>query len=287
MLTGALGVFAVVRSVSGGSTWGAAVGGCHIRGPAVRAAVHGRKRGRITGCSLLVPVVALGWEALWSRRLATLVLFALLIAGLQTLYPLFLPPVVLAAAVAIAVLVIRRLRRGLPGQESCSWRSGSWPWCAGWRRCSRRSRSPATCATGRPPERIPRSLVGLPGYILPFNVLPGWVLQTREFYGLVDLNNASAGQFAMGALLPLLMVVVILLAVKRHREALLMLVIAAGASLLAYYTWVDRSCSYCVQRNLIPVGALAAPAIGLGLAAIATLRWRVRLPLAVAGGRSS
>jgi len=284
MLTGALGVFAVVRSVSGVSTWGAAVGGCLFAGPLFVQLFMDGSQGALTGCSLLVPVVALGWEALWSRRLATLVLFALLIAGLQTVYPLFLPPVVLGAAVAIAVLVIRRLRRGLPGQDELLLAIGQLAFVCGLAAVftpvafSRNVRYWTNLLHGS------QVLVGLPGYILPFNVLPGWVLQTREFYGLVDLNNASAGQLAMGALLPLMMVVVILLAVKRHREALLMLVIAAGASLLAYYTWVDRSCSYCVQRNLIPVGALAAPAIGLGLAAIATLRWRGRLPLAAAVG---
>jgi hypothetical protein len=59
-------------------------------------------------------------------------------------------------------------------------------------------------------------------------------------------------------------------------------VIAGGAALLAYYTWSSRNCGYCVQRNLIPVGALAAPVIGLGLAAIATMRTRTRIPLAAA-----
>lgn len=43
-----------------------------------------------------------------------LVLFALLIAGLQTVYPLVLLPLVIGAAATIAVLVIRRLRRSLP-----------------------------------------------------------------------------------------------------------------------------------------------------------------------------
>jgi hypothetical protein len=61
-----------------------------------------------------------------------------------------------------------------------------------------------------------------------------------------------------------------------------MAVLAAGAALLAYYTWSSRGCGYCVQRNLIPVGALAAPAVGLGVAAVATLRSPARIPLAAA-----
>ena len=118
------------------------------------------------------------------------------------------------------------------------------------------------------------STAGLPAYVLPVNVLPGWVLQTREFYNLPNLSSATAGQLLVGAIVPLILIAVIVFAARRHREALMMVAIAGGAMLLAYYTWSNRNCGYCVQRNLIPVGALAAPALGLGLAAIATLRTR-------------
>ena len=104
IMTGALGVFAVIRTVSGVSTWGAAVGGCLFGGPLFVRAVHGRKPGGADGqCAARAGGgVRVGGACRTAGR-ATLVLFALLIAGLQTVYPLFLPPIVLGAAVAIAI----------------------------------------------------------------------------------------------------------------------------------------------------------------------------------------
>jgi hypothetical protein len=78
---------------------------------------------------------------------------------------------------------------------------------------------------------------------------------------------------------------VIAFGARRYREALMMVAVAAGASLLAYYTWSSRGCGYCVQRNLIPIGALAAPALGLGVAAIATLPSRARMPTLLSRAR--
>jgi hypothetical protein len=200
---------------------------------------------------------------------------------LQTVYPLFLPPVVLAAAATIAVLVSRRLRRGLPDLGEL--RLASWHLVM-----------VGGLAAAFTPVAFLRNvrywtavLNGTQLYPvlaqdrLSFNVLPGWVLQTRELYGLVDLGHATAFQLAMGALLPVLLLAVIVLAVRRYREALIMLAIAAGAVLLAYYTSASLGCSYCEERNMIPVAALAAPALGLGFVAIATSRRRGRLLLAV------
>ena len=211
-----------------------------------------------------------------------MVLFALLVAGLQTLYPLFLPPVVIGAVVALAVVIGRRLRRG---------------------RVTRREVligaaqviGVVLLAAAFTPVAFSRNLrywigllngsfalAGLPAYVLPVNVLPGWILQTREFYNLTDLRTATAGHLVLAAGVPLLMIGLIVLAVARHRTVLAMLAVAAGASLLAYYTWSSRDCGYCVQRNLIPVGVLAPAAIGIGIAALATVRGRLGVVIALA-----
>lgn len=281
ILVGGLGVFGVVRSVSGGSNWGATLGGCLFAGPLFVELFIDGSQAALTGCALLGPMAALGWEALWSRRPATLVLFALLIAGLQTLYPLFLPSVVLGAAVAIGVLVIRRLRRGLPDLNELRLAAGHLAMVCGLAAVftpvafARNVRYWEAILKGSQPYPI------LTPSRLPLDVLPGWVLQTRELYGLVDLGHATAFQLVMGALLPVLLLAVIVLALRRHREALIMLAVAVGASLLAYYTSASIHCTYCEQRNMIPVAALAPPALGLGVVAIATSRWRGRLLVAV------
>jgi hypothetical protein len=284
LLIGALGVFAVVRGVARAPTWAAVVAGCLFGGPLFVELFMDGSQAAIAGCALLAPTVALGCDALWSRKLPALVLFALLIAGLQTVYPLFLPPIVIGSACAIAVMLLKSLLRERPSPDEVLLLIGRLALVCGLAAAftpvafARNVRYWTSLLNGS------QSFVGLPTYLLPLNILPGWLLQTREFYGLVDLSNATVGQLVMGAVLPLLALVVIVFAARRYREVSVMLLVGAGASLLAYYTWSDRGCSYCVQRNLIPVAALAAPALGLGIAAIATLRWRGRTALAAAVG---
>jgi hypothetical protein len=275
VLVGALGVFAVVRTGSGRPTWAAALAGCLFAGPLYAELFMDGSQGAIAGSAVLPGTILVGVEALRGRRTATLILFALLVAGLQTLYPLFLPPLVLATAAAIAVVVFRRLRHGRrPARQE-------------WIRGAAQLGGVIALAAAFTPiafERNARywiglldgsfSLAGLPAYVLPVNVLPGWVLQTREFYNLVDLGNATTAQFLGGAVVPLVLIAVIGFAVARYRVALALLGVAAGASLIAYYTFSSRGCTYCVQRNLIPIGTLAPAAIGLGVAGLASLRSR-------------
>jgi hypothetical protein len=284
LLVGGLGVFAVVRGALRRPTWAASLAGCLFAGPLFVELFMEGSQGAIVGSALLAPVVALGNEALRERRTANLVLFALLAAGLQTVYPLFLPCVVIGGLVAIAVVVVRRLSRGRPSLTEVG---VSLAQLAGVVVL-------ATVFTPVAFERNARywigllngsfSLAGLPAYILPVNVMPGWVLQTREFYGLVNLPQASTGQFLLAAVLPALLLAVIGLGVARHRIAAAMLGVAAGAALLAYYTWSNRNCGYCVQRNSIPIAVLAIPALAIGLATLAGIRGRAGLATSVAVG---
>ena len=134
--------------MSGGRTWAAVLAGYIFAGPLFVELLMDGSEAAICGCAVLAPLAALGSEALRCRRTAALVLFALLVAGLQTLYPLFVPPVVVAAVVALAVVAIRRLRRGLPTRAevlTASARSLRW---SRSRALSRLSPSCATRGTG-------------------------------------------------------------------------------------------------------------------------------------------
>lgn len=51
ILVGALGVFGVVRSVSGGSNWGATFGGCLVAGPLFLELFMDGSQGALTGCA--------------------------------------------------------------------------------------------------------------------------------------------------------------------------------------------------------------------------------------------
>jgi hypothetical protein len=284
LLVGALGAFAVVRAAIRRPSWAASLAGCLFAGPLFVEMFMDGSQAAIVGSAVLAPVVALGYEALRYRKTATLVLFALLVAGLQTVYPLFLPPVVIGGLLAIGVMVVRRLSRGWPSLDEVGLAIGQLAGVI------------ALAAVFTPVafERNLRywigllngsfSLSGLPAYVLPVNVMPGWVLQTREFYGLVNLSSASTGQFILAALVPALIVGVIALGAARHRTAAMMLAVASGAALLAFYSWSSRNCGYCVQRNSIPIAALAIPALGIGLATLAGIRGHVGVLASVVVG---
>jgi hypothetical protein len=284
LLVGALGAFAVVRAAMRRPSWAASLAGCLFAGPLFVEMFMDGSQGAIGGSAVLAPVVALGYEALRHRRTATLVLFALLAAGLQTVYPLFLPSVVIGGLLAIAVMAVRRLSRGWPSLGEVGLAIGQLAGVIAL----------AALFTPVAFERNLRywiallngsfALSGLPAYVLPFDVMPGWVLQTREFYGLVSLSSASAGQFILAALVPALIVGVIAWGVVRHRTAAVLLAVAGGAALLALYTWSSHSCGYCVQRNSIPIATLAIPALGIGLATLAGIRGRAGVIASVVVG---
>jgi hypothetical protein len=281
ILAGALGAFATVRRAGGAITWPAVLAGCLFAGPVFTELFMDGSQAALAGCALLAPLVLVGWEALRLRETATLVLFALLAAGLQTVYPLFVPCIVIGALATVIVVVGRRLTRGIPaGRElavAFAQLAGVLTLAAAFTPLafSRNIRYWTSVLGGH------QAYFGLPVYDLPFNVLPGWVLGTREFYGLVALQGATLGIFFMAAVVPALIAGVIAIGGLRNRLTQIMFVIAAGAALLAYYTASRYQCGYCVQRNLIPLAALAVPAVALGIVALAALGSRPGTVVAV------
>ena len=285
LAVGALGVFAVVRRARGQPTWGAVVAGCLFAGPMYVQLLMDGSQAAIAGSAVMVPAVALGVEALRDRRTSNLVLFGLSMAGLQTVYPLFVPCMVIGAVILIVVLVTRALRRRAVRAAELPARLGALA-------------AVLALSVVLSPVAFSRnvhywlhildgtiSFAGLPQwYVFPVTVLPGWLLQTRDFYGLVDLTHGTASQLLLIAVLPLGLLAVIALGIWRNRIGLALLAVAFGACVLAYYTVTSESCSYCEQRNLIPVGALAAGGIGMGLAALAAMRWRWAVWAAAAVG---
>jgi hypothetical protein len=271
LLTGALGAFAAVRSFSGRPTWAAALAGSLFAGSLFTQLFMDGSQAALTGASLLAPITIVGYEALHRRQPSTLVLFALLAAGLLTVYPLFVPPVTLAGATAIIIIAVQRWRRERPSSREL-------------RIAGIQIAGLLALAAAFSPIALARDLrywtgvlngslsfATLPHYKLPANVLPGWVLQTRDFYHLINLEHAPADVLFMGGLVVVMLIAVIAFGLWRTRPALLTLAVATGAALLAYDTWAGRHCEYCVQRNLIPAGALAPVALGVGVAALASL----------------
>jgi hypothetical protein len=272
LVVGGLGAFGAMRYAASRPFWVAPLAGVLFAGPLFLQLVVDGSQAAILGLSVILPFIAAGADAVRERTVASLALFALLAAGLAALYPLF---VAMAALSAVIVLLF------LAGR---AWRG---------RQLSRRvligtlralalvvvlSIALDVVAFTRDVRYWHAILngsffqAGLPKYYLPVSVLPGWLLQTREFYSLTDLAHSSAHQLVLGIVIPLIFLAAIVAGLIRRRGAFVLLPFVVVASALALYVSQAHNCSYCADRNLIAIGPLSIGLLGIAVASLATAR---------------
>lgn len=286
ILVGALGVFAAVRAFTARlGLWPALLGGALLAGPFFFQLYMDGSQGALSGLALLPPVAVGGYRSLAGRRMAEILLWALLLAGFQTAYPYFVPPLVAGAVAVIAVLLylayrssgVRRLHLGRGGL------------LLGLVIVLALLLSPvATARTVTYWHDILKThfalSAGLPKFHLPVSVLPSYVLQTQEFYFLPPVLHSGIQHVVTEGLAPLGLLVVIGFGMWRFPWTLVLVPVAGAAALLAIYYQHKYNCSYCVQRSLLPVAPLGAVAVGVGLGALWSARERWLQLLAVAAG---
>ena len=266
MVVTALGVFAGVRVIAGGRPWAAVLGGVLVAGPFWIQLMMDGSEGAIAGLALLVPFAITGYQALRHRRWVDYVLFALVAAGMQTAYPLLVPPLAVGATAVLAVLAARRWVNGRLGRTAL--KHGLFA-----------IGGVLLLAAALTPVAFERNLrywhavlaghqsyVGLPAYSLPVGLLPSWLLQTRLLYVLPQ--SLSAGELVASVLVPLAMLAVIYVAVRSRPALLAGGAVIVVAALLAYFTMSRYQCSYCVDRNLLVVSPLALTMFAIGLAVL-------------------
>jgi hypothetical protein len=284
LVVDALGAFAAVRYVTRKPSWAAPLAGVLFAGPLFLQLLADGSQAAICGIALMLPIATVGAETLRERRFANLVLLALLAAGLMALYPLYVPGVAVAAALVLLACAVRSLLHGRLGRQAL---------------LSALARVTVVLALTIVfnvvsftrnllfwHEAAVISMAGKPVYDLPISVLPGWLLETRQFYLLTPLAHASLYQVIIGVILPAAFIVVIVAGIRRWRQAWIAVSVILVFAALAEYTNVTKGCSYCVDRNLLPVAPLSIALLALGVAALASapsrwLRW-VGIAVAVA-----
>jgi hypothetical protein len=278
LVAGALGAFAAVRYAAPKPSWIALFAGLLFAGPFFLQLISDGSQPATSGLATILPIVAVGFDTLRDPRLASLALFALLIAGVMALYPLFVPAIALSAAAVLIVVAV-----------------GAW-----WRGSLTRRR--LLIGLGCVGTVIALSIVfnivsflrdvrywrtvleggyylsSLPKYHLPYSVIPGWLLQTREFYNLTELGSTSAGEVLIGVILPGLFIGIIVFGLKRHRLGLILALIVVVFAAMGMYTSAKHGCSYCTDRTLLPIAPLSIGLLAVGIAALVTasswwLRW--------------
>jgi hypothetical protein len=261
VIVAALGLFAAVREWARRPTWAAVLAALLLAGPLVLQLAIDGSQAALSGLALVIPIALVAQRLVARPGRGEVVLLAVLLAGLHTMYPLLVPTVALAALVLIAALIVRRGRHSVPFAPLAAvvalaallspvafvrnvdfWHAIT----------SRRLLDRASQA-------------GAPQYDLPFSKLPGWLLQTHDFYAAgaggwwpLIAAAAVAGLAVFGA--------------WRLRAAAILLALPLAAAALALYTSTSDDCSYCVQRALLVTGPVAAALVGAGIAALAAGR---------------
>ncbi|HEV7493834.1 hypothetical protein [Baekduia sp.] len=284
ILIGALAAWAVVRQVTATRSWAAVLAGALFAGPFFRTLYLEGSEGAIAGIQLVLPALLAGWWALRYRRFWDLLAFGLMAAGLQTLYPLYVPPLVVGGAIVLAVLGVGWVRRH------------GWSTAAAAKATGMLLGALAIAAVLTPVafERNVRywklilqgkqSYAGLPPYDLPPAIVPSWLLQTRELYFLPHLDGQPLSQLLVSLAVPLLIVAAIAYGLRRRPVALGALAVIVAAVLFANRTATSDDCSYCAQRSLLVIAPLAMALFGIGLAAMRSRGGRVAvaaLPIAL------
>lgn len=274
LLIGALGAFATVRYVTRSETWMAVLAGALFGGPMFLELWFDTFQAAIIALSLVMPAAILGSEVLRSHRKADLVLFALVLACFLADYPVLFPILVVTAVLVLGwhALVIRHDGRHLrPFLPTIAASIGlivilvivfdninfvhSFSYY----------------------HKLIDNTVPLPrvGFHLPLEVLPGWLLQTREFWYMPSLG-IDMKQAVLGGIIPLVLLGFIVIGIRRHRIALSLVALAGVCALAAEYAYTSReACTYCAERDLLPLGPILIVLLALGLATLLAMprRW--------------
>ncbi|HEV7528651.1 MAG TPA: hypothetical protein VGO29_07120 [Solirubrobacteraceae bacterium] len=265
LLMGALAAFAAVRYATRSRTWMSVLAGALIGGPVFIELWFDTFQAAITALGLVIPFALLGSEVLRSRRVPNLLLLALISGALLSVYSLFIPMIAVTAVVVLAwrAHAIRRSGAELrPLVKPVATRIGVLIVLAALLNLVGLTRDVHYF------QAILRNQVPLPrvSYHLPVEIMPGWLLQTREFWNLSSLGTADFKQLVLGAFLPVVFLVFIAIGVRRHRPALALVALAGVCALTAEYSYASReACTYCAERDLLPVVPILIVLLTLGL----------------------
>jgi hypothetical protein len=268
LVAGALGAFAAVRYAAPKPSWAALLAGVLFAGPFFMQLILDGSQAAICGLAVILPIAAVGADAVRNERLASLALLALLVAGLAALYPLFVYGVVASAIVVLVILSAAAWWRGKLTRETLL-------------RALLLLTGVAVLAIALDPVGFSRDVRywksvlngvyffnGLPEYHLPYSVVPGWLLQTREFYSLTELGSTSPHEILIGVILPIIFVAVIVFGVKRNRMAAILALLGLVSVFIGEYTNAAHHCSYCTDRALLPIAPVSIGLMALGVAAL-------------------
>jgi hypothetical protein len=284
MVAGALGGFAAVRYAAPKPSWAAPLAGIMFAGPFFLQLLVDGSQPAICGLALLLPLATVGGDTLRQPRIASLVLLALMTSGLMALYPLWVPAAAIAATVTVAVLGVTVWRRGQLNRQRLLGAAGAVGVLVALSIIFNLVSFLRDLRYWRQVLDGGYYIPSLPHYHLTVFVLPGWLLQTREFYFLTELGDAPAKDILIGVVLPILFIAAIIYGIRRRPVGLILAVFIMVVAAMGEYTSASHHCSYCTDRALLPIAPVSIGLFVLGVVALvmAPSRWLRWAGIAVA-----
>lgn len=283
LLAGAAGAFATVRYIAGTRTLMAALAGGLFGGAFFLELWFDSFQAAIAGLAVVLPFAILTLDGVREPRPAVIALIGLVLATLLTVYPLFIPLLAGTAVIVLAARAVATRRAG--GSLGPLARRAAGPLAA-----------VVVLTVALDPVGFVRDLtyyrsildntLALPrvGFHLGVDVLPGWLAQTREFWNMPSLASGGLKQLVIGGALPLVFLSFIVAGLRRFRPALALVALAGVCAIVAEYSYASRdACTYCAERNLLPLGPIVAVLIALGLCALLAMPARWAKVAAIAG----
>ncbi len=293
LIVGAMGMYGAVLALRPRARLAATVAGSLFGGPFFLQLFFDGSQAAIVGLGLVVPVLVLAYLSARERSIGGLVVTAIVFSGLLAVYPIFVPPLALAVGIVLGAWVVLNIsRRHWSRRELVS---GLLSLCG-----------VVAIAMAIDPLASYRDVrywvsllrggfvyAGFPQYHLGAGVVPGWLFQMHGLYSVAFGPQSILNDPLASLVLPLAAIVVVGIGI-RHRPALLLLlplvVVCAG---LARYEVSANSCSYCEDRNLLPVEPVLIVLFAIGVGTITAVRSRARrigatiLVVAVLAGATS
>ncbi len=221
LLAGALAAFrGGARPSTRSATWAAVLAGSLFSGALFLELWFDAYQAAIIGIGMVMPVMLMLAEVLRTGRRKDIVVLALLLATIATVYPLFQPVLVVTGGTLLlwrgwearraGVAVATMLRAVLPRAGLLVGLMVLFNPVAIARNVGYYQK---VLGGGIPLPRVPWTLL---------DIIPGWVLQTRGFWAMPPLSSDQPKQLILGALIPLAWIALIVFGLRRFRAGLLL-----------------------------------------------------------------
>lgn len=270
VIVGALGAFAVTRVIVGVRNLDV-LAGLLFAGPVFYTLFINGSEATLCGQAMLLPFGLFAWRVLKGGDRRDVVMLGLLTASLHTLYGSVVPPVVIAGVLVLAVAAFVAWRSGRLTRPLVVHAAKTVGMVLGLAivlspvSFIRDVRLWHSIASGN--DWIP----AIP-YDLPIEVIPAWIIGTREFYLLPYDIDGNFRDLIQGGLLPLGLIALAVLALWRNRRLLVFAALIPAVALISLYAAETRGCAYCVERNMMAM----APVVVLLLAGAVGVLWQFR-----------